>query len=269
MAFGGLHPVVAVYATFMNRAFDQVLMDVALHKAGVTFVLDRAGVTGPDGASHHGMWDLSVLQVIPGIRIAAPRDADTLREELNEAVAVSDAPTVLRFSKGTVGSGIKAVKRTIDGVDVLLQSASKDVLIVTVGAMASVGLQVAELLAAQGIGSTVVDPRWVVPVAKSVIEMASEHRLVVTIEDGIKVGGIGTRVRQDMRAAQVDTALNEVGLPDEFLEHASRVQIMERVGMTAQAIARDIVAQVVGSRVPHARPLTETSEAIRSEKTQL
>ncbi len=269
MAFGGLHPVVAVYATFMNRAFDQVLMDVALHKAGVTFVLDRAGVTGPDGASHHGMWDLSVLQVIPGIRIAAPRDADTLREELNEAVAVSDAPTVLRFSKGTVGSGIKAVKRTNDGVDVLLQSASKDVLIVTVGAMASVGLQVAELLAAQGIGSTVVDPRWVVPVAKSVIEMASEHRLVVTIEDGIKVGGIGTRVRQDMRSAQVDTALNEVGLPDEFLEHASRAQIMERVGMTAQAIARDIVAQVVGSRVPHARPLTETSEAIRSEKTQL
>ncbi|MEO0060683.1 MAG: hypothetical protein RL343_301 [Actinomycetota bacterium] len=261
MAFGGLHPVVAVYATFMNRAFDQVLMDVALHKAGVTFVLDRAGVTGPDGASHHGMWDLSVLQVVPGIRIAAPRDATTLREELNEAVLVSDAPTVLRFSKGQVGEGIRAIKRTADGVDVLHQSASKDVLIVTVGAMASVGLQVADLLAAQGIGATVIDPRWVVPVAKSVIEMSAEHRLVVTIEDGVKVGGIGTRVRQDMRAAQVDTALNEVGLPDEFLEHASRGQIMERVGMTAQAIARDIVAQVVGSRVPHARPVAEMGEA--------
>jgi len=142
-------------------------------------------------------------------------------------------------------------------VDVLLQSASKDVLILTVGAMASVGLQVAELLAAQGIGSTVIDPRWVVPVAKSVIDLAAEHRLVVTIEDGIKVGGIGTRVRQDMRAAQVDTALNEVGLPDEFLEHASRAQIMERVGMTAQSIAHDIVAQVVGSKVPHAKPLVE------------
>ncbi|MFM1992302.1 MAG: hypothetical protein RL600_130 [Actinomycetota bacterium] len=268
MAFGGLHPVVAVYATFMNRAFDQVLMDVALHKAGVTFVLDRAGVTGPDGASHHGMWDLSVLQVVPGIRIAAPRDADTLREELNEAVAVSDAPTVLRFSKGTVGQSIRAIKRTDDGVDVLLQSASKDVLLVCVGAMASVGLQVAELLAAQGIGATVIDPRWVVPVAKSVVQMASEHRLVVTIEDGIKVGGIGTRVRQDMRAAQVDTALNEVGLPDEFLEHASRAQIMERVGLTAQAIARDIVAQVVGSRVPHARPIADPAQVIRSEKTQ-
>jgi len=257
MAFGGLHPVVAVYATFMNRAFDQVLMDVALHKAGVTFVLDRAGVTGPDGASHHGMWDLSVLQVVPGIRIAAPRDSQTLREELQEAVQVSDAPTVLRFSKGNVGSNIKALSRTSDGVDVLLQSASKDVLILTVGSMASVGLQVAELLAAQGIGSTVIDPRWVVPVAKSVIDMSAEHRLVVTIEDGIKVGGIGTRVRQDMRAAQVDTALNEVGLPDEFLEHASRAQIMERVGMSAQSIAHDIVAQVVGSKVPHAKPLVE------------
>ena len=266
MAFGGLHPVVAVYATFMNRAFDQVLMDVALHKAGVTFVLDRAGVTGPDGASHHGMWDLSVLQVVPGIRIAAPRDAVTLREELNEAVAVNDAPTVLRFSKGQVGNSIDAIKRTDDGVDVLLQSASKDVLIVTVGAMASVGLQVAELLAAQGIGSTVIDPRWVVPVAKSVIDMSAQHRLVVTIEDGIKVGGIGTRVRQDMRAAQVDTALNEVGLPDEFLEHASRGQIMERVGLTAQAIARDIVAQVVGSRVPHAKPIPEMGDS-KSQQT--
>lgn len=261
MAFGGLHPVVAVYATFISRAFDQVLMDVALHKAGVTFVLDRAGVTGPDGASHHGMWDLSVLQVVPGIRIAAPRDAISLREELNEAVAISDAPTVLRFSKGSVGSEVKAIRRTSDGVDVLFESASKDVLILCVGAMATVGLNVAELLAAQGIGATVIDPRWVVPVAGSVIEMSAAHRLVVTIEDGIKVGGIGTRVRQDMRTAQVDTALNEVGLPDEFLEHATRGEILERVGLTAQAIARDIVAQVVGSRVPHAKPIAELKQA--------
>jgi 1-deoxy-D-xylulose-5-phosphate synthase len=253
LAFGGLHPVVAIYATFINRAFDQVMMDVALHKAGVTFVLDRAGVTGPDGASHHGMWDLAILQVVPGIRIAAPRDAETLREELNEAVLVNDAPTVLRFSKGSVGSPIKAVRRTQDGVDVLSEAPSKDVLLLCVGSMASVGLEVSALLAAQGIGATVIDPRWVVPVAKSVIDLAAKHRLVVTIEDGIKVGGIGTRVRQDMRAAQVDTALNEVGLPDEFLEHASRAEIMERVGLTAQSIAHDIVAQVVGSRVPHAR----------------
>jgi 1-deoxy-D-xylulose-5-phosphate synthase len=261
MAFGGLHPVVAVYATFINRAFDQVLMDVALHKAGVTMVLDRAGVTGPDGASHHGMWDLSVLQVVPGIRIAAPRDSERLREELREAVQVSDAPTVLRFSKGAVGAEIVAIRRTGDGVDVLSEAAAKDVLILAVGAMAPIALQVASLLAAQGIGATVIDPRWVVPVPKSVVDMSSQHRLVVTIEDGVKVGGIGTRVRQDLRAAQVDTALNEVGLPDEFLEHASRNEILERVGLTAQAIARDIVAQVLGARVPHARPLDEATQS--------
>ena len=255
MAFGGLHPVVAVYATFMNRAFDQVLMDVALHKAGVTFVLDRAGVTGPDGASHHGMWDLAMLQIVPGIRIASPRDEARLREQLSEAVAISDAPTVIRFSKGTVSNELKAIRRLEDGVDILHESSAKDVLILTVGAMAETGIQVAKMLSDQGIGSTVVDPRWVIPVPKSIVKMAADHRLVVTIEDGIRVGGIGTRVRQDLRAAQIDTALSEIGLPDEFLEHASRNEILERVGLTAQSISREIVAQVLGSRVPHARPM--------------
>ncbi len=255
MAFGGLHPVVCIYATFVNRAFDQLLMDVALHKAPVTLVLDRAGVTGPDGASHHGMWDLATLQIVPGIRIAAPRDAERLREELHEATNVDDAPTVVRFPKGAAGAEIKQLRRMNDGVDVLYEAPSKDVLLVAVGTMAETALKVAELLAAQGIGATVIDPRWVVPVPKSVLDFAKVHRLVVTIEDGVRVGGIGTRVRQEMRAAEIDTALNEVGLPDEFLEHATRGEILERVGLTAQAVAREIVAQVVGSKVPHARPL--------------
>ena len=259
MAFGGLHPVVAVYATFMGRAFDQVLMDVALHKAGVTFVLDRAGVTGPDGASHHGMWDLAMLQIVPGIRIASPRDGKRLVEEMNEAIEVSDAPTVIRFPKGSVSQEIEAVRRLDDGVDVLMESPAKDVLILTVGSMAHMGLQVAKMLADQGIGATVIDPRWVIPVPESVVLLASKHRLVVTIEDGIRVGGIGTRVRQDLRAAQVDTALSEIGLPDEFLEHASRDEILDRVGLNAQDISREIVAQVLGSRVPHARAIPEDS----------
>ncbi len=255
LAFGGLHPVVAMYATFVNRAFDQVLMDVALHKAGVTFVLDRAGVTGPDGPSHHGMWDLAILQVIPGIRLAAPRDATRLQEELREAVAITDAPTVLRFSKGTVGRDLDAVRRTTDGVDVLREAAHKDVLIVTVGPMAELGLDVAERLAAQGIGATVIDPRWVVPVPHSVIQLAGEHRIVISIEDGVRVGGVGTRIRQDLRAAGVDTAVTELGLPDQFLDHASRSEILEQVGLTPQAIARDLVAQVLGSKIPVARAL--------------
>jgi 1-deoxy-D-xylulose-5-phosphate synthase len=255
LAFGGLHPVVALYATFINRAFDQVLMDVGLHKAGVTFVLDRAGVTGPDGPSHHGMWDLALLQVVPHIRIAAPRDATRLREELAEAVVVDDAPTVVRFSKGTVGSEFDAERRTDDGVDILREAAHKDVLIITVGPMAKLGLQVAERLAAQGIGATVVDPRWVVPVPKSIIELSASHRIVVSIEDGVRVAGIGTRIRQDLRAAGVDTAVTELGLPDEFLDHGTRDQILERVGLTPQQIARDLVSQVLGSKIPVARPL--------------
>ncbi len=254
LAFGGMHPVVAVYATFINRAFDQVLMDVALHKAGVTFVLDRAGVTGPDGPSHHGMWDLAILQVVPGIRLAAPRDATRLREELTEAVAVDDGPTVLRFPKGSVGVEFDAERRTEDGVDVLRESATSDVLLVAVGPMAGVALEVADLLATHGIGVTVIDPRWVVPVPLSVIELSRRHRLVVSLEDGIKVGGIGTRIRQDLRGAGVDTAVTELGLPDEFIDHATRAQIMFDFGLTAPQIAADIAAMFAGSKVPHIGP---------------
>lgn len=261
LAYGGMHPVVAVYATFINRAFDQVLMDVALHKAGVTFVLDRAGVTGPDGPSHHGMWDLSILQVVPHIRLAAPRDAKRLREELREAVAVTDAPTVLRFPKGSVSVELEAVRRTEDGVDVLVEAPHKDVLLVAVGPMAHLAMEVKERLAQQGIGATVVDPRWVVPVAASIISMARDHRIVVSIEDGVRVGGVGTRIRQELRAAGVDTAVDEIGLPDEFLDHASRNEILAEVGLTAQSIARNLVAQVLGMKVPFARPLPEENDA--------
>lgn len=257
LAYGGLHPVVAMYATFANRAFDQVLMDVALHRAGVTFVLDRAGVTGPDGPSHHGMWDLAILQVVPGIRIAAPRDATRLREELGEAVAIDDGPTVVRFSKGSIGNEFDAVRRTEDGVDVLREAAHRDVLLVAVGPMAGVAMRVADRLAAQGIGATVVDPRWVIPVPESIVDFARDHRLVVSIEDGVRVGGVGTRIRQDLRAAGVDTAVDELGLPDAFLDHASREEILEDAGLTDQRIARDIVAQVLGTRIPIARPLPE------------
>ena len=261
MAFGGLHPVVAIYATFLNRAFDQLLMDVALHKAGVTFVLDRAGITGPDGASHHGVWDLSILQVVPGIAIAAPRDAERLKEELREAIAIADAPSVVRFPKGSVPAPIEAINRLPGGVDVLHQAPSKDVLLVAVGSFAQTAIDVARMLADQGIGATVVDPRWVLPISKDLISLAADHRLVVTLEDGVRVGGFGTRLRQDLRENNVDTGLNEVGIPAEFLEHAERDEILERLGLTAKAIARDIVAQVLGSKLPHAKPLEPQSES--------
>ena len=258
LAFGGLHPVVAIYATFMNRAFDQVLMDVALHKAGVTFVLDRAGVTGPDGPSHHGVWDLAMLQLVPGIRIAAPRDAARLQEALNEAVAVEHAPTVIRYPKGSVPDEIEAIDRLPDGVDVLSRDVTEDVLLVGIGPFASLALDVAGRLRAQGIGATVIDPRWAIPVQPSIIELAARHRLVITLEDGIRVGGVGTRVRQVLREAGIDTAVDELGLPDEFIDHATREEVLEDAGLTAARIAQDVVAQVLGRRVPVARQTGET-----------
>jgi 1-deoxy-D-xylulose-5-phosphate synthase len=260
LAYGGLHPVVAIYATFMNRAFDQVMMDVALHKAGVTFVLDRAGVTGPDGPSHHGIWDLAMLQIVPNIRIAVPRDAERLQEELREAVAVEDAPTVIRFPKGSVSPTLPALDRMPDGVDVLVRSEAQDVLLVGIGPMAHIAVEVADRLRAQGIGATVVDPRWVVPVQPSIVELAASHRLVITIEDGIRVGGIGTRVRQVLRESGVDTAVDELGLPDEFIDHASREQILEDAGLTAAKIAQDVVSQVLGTRIPIARQTEQHPE---------
>jgi 1-deoxy-D-xylulose-5-phosphate synthase len=241
LALGGMHPVVCVYATFLNRAFDQALMDVALHRLGVTFVLDRAGVTGEDGPSHNGMWDLSLLQVVPGIRIAAPRDAATLQEELREAVAVDDGPTVVRFPKGAVGDDIPAVRRE-GAVDVLREGT--DVLLVAVGAMGRLSLEVAERVEAQGISVTVVDPRWVAPVPAELVDLARRHRLVVTVEDNGRTGGVGARVSQVLRDADVDVPSRDIGIAPRFLQHGSRAEVLADAGLTAQEVARQVVETV-------------------------
>ncbi|MFD5204946.1 1-deoxy-D-xylulose-5-phosphate synthase [Streptomyces sp. NPDC058375] len=245
LATGGLHPVFAVYATFLNRAFDQVLMDVALHKCGVTFVLDRAGITGTDGASHNGMWDMSILQCVPTLRIAAPRDADQVRAQLREAVAVDDAPTVVRFSKGAVGPAVKAVGK-VGGMDILREpkAARPDVLVVSVGALAPMCLEIADLLDAQGISSTVVDPRWVKPVDEALAPLAERHRVVVTVEDNSRAGGVGSAVAQALRDAGVDVPLRDFGIPPVFLDHASRGEVMTEIGLTAPDIARQVTGLV-------------------------
>ncbi|MFE0879625.1 1-deoxy-D-xylulose-5-phosphate synthase [Streptomyces smyrnaeus] len=246
LATGGLHPVFAVYATFLNRAFDQLLMDVALHRCGVTFVLDRAGVTGSDGASHNGMWDMSVLQCVPGLRLAAPRDADQVRAQLREAVEVEDAPTVVRYSKGAVGPAVPAVRR-VGGMDVLREpatGAAADVLVVSVGALAPMCLEVADLLDKQGITATVVDPRWVKPVDESLPPLAEQHRVVVTVEDNSRAGGVGSAVAQALRDAGVDVPLRDFGIPERFLDHGSRKEIMAEIGLTAPDVARQVTGLV-------------------------
>ena len=247
LAMGGLHPVVAVYATFLNRAFDQVLMDVALHRLPVTFVLDRAGVTGEDGPSHHGMWDLAMLGVVPGIRIAAPRDEATLREELHEAVAWTGGPTVLRYPKTPLPESVSAVRR-IGALDVLREPAGAgegaDVLLVSVGSMAGEVLEVAERVAGHGITATVVDPRWVTPIAPELVELACRHRLVVTCEDGNRAGGVGTRLSQALRDADLDIPARDVGLPVRFLAQGKVAEVRAEVGLTGQDIARSVVGWV-------------------------
>ena len=246
LAMGGMHPVVAIYSTFLNRAFDQIMMDVALHNLPVTMVLDRAGVTGNDGASHNGIWDLSILNVVPGIRVAAPRDGARLREELGEALEVSDGPTAIRFPKGEVGQDIPALER-ISGVDILARPAdglADDVLLVAVGAFASMALKVAQRLRVQGIGVTVADPRWVLPVPAALAPLARTHKLVVTCEDNGVAGGVGSAVSAALRALEIDVPCRDLGVPQRFLDHASRGEVLEEVGLTEQNIARRVTGWV-------------------------
>ena len=243
LAMGGLHPVVAVYATFLNRAFDQVLLDVAMHELPVTFVLDRAGITGPDGPSHYGVWDMSVFGVVPGLRIAAPRDAATLREELREAIAVEDGPTIVRFPTGAVPADLPAVRR-VGQVDVLREETRKDVLLVTVGAFGGLGMEVAERLTEQGYGVTVADPRWVRPVPVELAGLAAQHRLVVTLEDGVRAGGVGDAVASMLRDAGVDVPLRDFGIPVGFHPHGSRSEILTSLRLTPQEIALDVTVSL-------------------------
>ena len=254
LALGGLHPVVAVYATFLNRAFDQVLMDVALHRLPVTFVLDRAGVTGEDGPSHNGMWDLSILALIPGLAVAAPRDGATLRAELREAVAIQ-GPTAVRFPKGAVGPDIPAVRR-LGRADVLWEptpGAAADVLLVAVGAFGRLGLEVAERVGQQGIGVMVVDPRWVAPIDPELVELAGRHSLVVTVEDSGRAGGVGAALAQAMRDAGATTPIRDFGIAQRFLPQGKRDELLIELGLTAQELARQVV-ETVARREPELEP---------------
>lgn len=249
LAMGGMHPVLAVYSTFLNRAFDQMLMDVGLHRLPVTLVLDRAGITGPDGPSHHGMWDLSLLGMVPGMRVAAPRDAETLRGELAEAVTIADGPSALRFSKGSVVESVPAGRR-VGAVDVLHEpvTGDGDVLLVAVGAFARLCVAAAETLSARGIGVTVVDPRWVLPVPGELTEVAAGHRLVVTAEDSGRHGGFGSALAAALRDADVDVELRDLAVPQDYLAHGSRDEVLADVGLTVDAVA-DRVATWVNARV--------------------
>ena len=246
LALAGFHPVVAVYSTFLNRAFDQLLFDVALLDQPVTLVLDRAGVTGSDGASHNGVWDLSVASVVPGIRIAAPRDGVQLATLFHEALLVDDGPTIVRFPKGSLPTELPVWASLSDGVDIMYYSdvedgpedvgLDKSVLVIAVGSMVETAV-----IAAKARGNvTVVDPGWVSPVAESLYSLASEHDAVLTVEDGIVRGGIGSLVAEEFSAAGITTPVRHLGFPAVFPLHASRDELLAEVGLDAAGISRAI-----------------------------
>ncbi|WP_420175116.1 1-deoxy-D-xylulose-5-phosphate synthase [Luteococcus sp. OSA5] len=240
LAAGGLHPVVAVYSTFLNRAFDQLLMDVALHKLGVTFCLDRAGITGSDGASHNGMWDVSMCGLVPGLRLSSPRDRKRMEQALEAAIEVDDAPTVVRWSKEKLPDPIEAV-RNVDGLDILRHSEDAEALVVGHGQFVGLALDVAERLSHQGVRVTVVDPLWSLPVNPALVDLAGRHQLVVNVEDSMVVGGVGTQLGSQMRRMRVSTPLMCFGIPQEFLDHASRPEVLDQYGLTGQEIAREVL----------------------------
>ena len=259
LAFAGMHPVVAVYATFLNRAFDQVLLDVALHKAGVTFILDRAGVTGDDGPSHNGIWDLALTGIIPTMHVAAPRDGARLREVLAESIQITDAPSMLRYPKGEVIADIPAFERR-DGIDVLYRGESADVLLVSVGAMAAMAVEAASQAYREGVGVTVIDPRWIKPLPQSLVTMATRYKSVVVLEDGIRHGGIASTISELFRDAGLQVPIHSIGVPLTFLEHAKRGQILSELGITAQQISLSIVEWSASLKDGFLSPMTELAK---------
>lgn len=246
LALGGKHPVVAIYSTFLNRAFDQLLMDVGMLNQPVTLVLDRSGVTGSDGASHNGVWDMALTSIVPGVQVAAPRDEDSLRELLNEAISIDDGPTVVRFPKGELPTPIVAIDTLQDGVDVLAyEDATEDdapsVLIVAVGERATVALEVASRIKQHGVNVTVVDPRWIVPIPQSLVALSDDHDLVITIEDGVIHGGVGSLLSDALNASEVDTPRRQIAVPQKYLDHASRNEVLADYGLDADGIETTVV----------------------------
>ncbi len=268
LAFTGLHPIVAIYSTFLNRAFDQLLLDVALHKAGVTFVLDRAGITGDDGPSHHGIWDLALTGIVPTLHVAAPRDGATLKEVLHESLDISDAPSLIRFPKGAVGADIPAFERR-DGIDVLYRGESADVLLVSVGAMAKICVEAAAQAYREGVGVTVIDPRWVKPLPQSLLTMAQRYKSVVVVEDGIRHGGIASTISEMFRDAELEVPIHSIGVPLEFIEHSKRSEILSDLGITSRNITHQLVSWSSSLKEDLNNEITQVKQHQRDESADL
>ena len=243
LAYAGVHPVIAVYSTFLNRAFDQLLLDVALHNAGVTFVLDRAGITGDDGPSHHGIWDLALTGIVPHMHVGAPRDGARLKELLRQCIAIDNAPSMIRFPKGAIPADIPALER-VSGIDVLHRGNNKQVLVISVGSMAAMALEVAQLAREQSIEITVIDPLWVKPISSNVTALCAEYSTIVVMEDGIKHAGIASTISEALGQQGNNRIVHSIGVPLEFIEHSKRNEILEDLAITPAAIVQQIAGWI-------------------------
>jgi 1-deoxy-D-xylulose-5-phosphate synthase len=243
LAYAGVHPVIAIYSTFLNRAFDQLLLDVALHNAGVTFVLDRAGITGDDGPSHHGIWDLALTGIVPHMHVGAPRDGARLRELLRQCIAIDNAPSMIRFPKGAIPADIAALER-VDGIDILHRAGTNQVLVISIGSMASMALEVAQLAHKESIEVTVIDPLWVKPMSSNVTALCAKYSTVVVMEDGIKHAGIASTISESLREAGSQCSVHSIGVPLEFIEHSKRKEILEDLKITPAAIVQQIAGWI-------------------------
>jgi 1-deoxy-D-xylulose-5-phosphate synthase len=246
LAMRGLRPVVCIYSTFLQRAFDQVGCDVALHNAPVLFVIDRAGVTGDDGASHHGMLDLAYLRLVPGLTVSAPSDPDEMRRLLATGLA-QDGPFSLRFPRGPAPGGGDAPFEPVAVGRARVLRRGGDVLLAGVGKLVAACQQAAELLAAQGIEATVVDARFVKPLDPNLPALAAEHRAVITVEDGTVRGGFGSAVLEAMAAAGVEVPTTLLGLPDGYIEHGAQLTLLAGFGLDPPGIA----AASLAALAPH------------------
>jgi 1-deoxy-D-xylulose-5-phosphate synthase len=243
LAYAGVHPVIAIYSTFLNRAFDQLLLDVALHNAGVTFVLDRAGITGDDGPSHHGIWDLALTGIVPHMHVGAPRDGARVKELLRQCIAIDNAPSMIRFPKGAIPADIPALER-VDGIDVLHRGGTNQVLVISIGSMAAMALEVAQLAHKESIEVTVIDPLWVKPISSNLTALCAKYSTVVVMEDGIKHAGIASTISESLREAGSPCVVHSIGVPLEFIEHSKRNEILEDLKITPAAIVQQIAGWI-------------------------
>jgi 1-deoxy-D-xylulose-5-phosphate synthase len=247
LALEGVKPVCAIYSTFLQRAYDQIVHDVCLQKLNVVFAMDRAGLVGDDGPTHHGAFDIAYLRCLPNIVLAAPRDEQLLRDLLHTALRYDDGPFALRYPRGEgVGVGLSEARAIPIGTGEVLRYGER-VALIGYGTGVGKALEAADLLAEAGIDATVADARFAKPLDRALLtQLAAEHALLVTVEEGVLAGGFGSAVWEELSdAGTAVPRIIRVGLPDRYVTHGKPALLHTEVGFTGKAIAQRVTAALL------------------------